>query len=120
MPQKGPHVTSWVLRLIAVAVVAVGRYCELELGVWWSLGGLFFVWPIAGLMHLVAHFRKLPPGGSVWPPMTLITLSHVLFIAAFLLQYDNRDGPGFLIFTELLGHPDVPDWCRRERLIPGF
>jgi hypothetical protein len=110
--------STWGLRLIAVVVAATGLYCELESGGWGSILGMFVVWPLASVMHLVAHFRKLPRDGSAWRRLILIAVSHLLFVSAFLLQYDIGDGPDWLIFTELLGHPRVPGWWPAKAINP--
>jgi len=103
--------TRWALRLVAVVVVALGLYCEKQSDGWGSIVGIFVLWPIAGVMHLAAHSIRLPRSGRIQGSrLALITVSHLLFIAAFLLQYDVGDGPGWLVITQFLGRGGVPNW----------
>jgi hypothetical protein len=104
-------VARWAIRFIAVVVVVLCLFFQFKTsGGWYSIVGMF-LWPIVGLMHLVAHSIRLPRAGRVQGSrMILITVSHLLLIAAFLLQYDAGDSPaGWLTITALLGRGGVPN-----------
>ena len=102
----------WTLRLIAIVVVVLCLFIQYMIPHGWiSLGGIFFLWPVSGLMHLVAHSVKLPRSGPVQGSrLILITVSHLLFIVAFLLQCDRGDGPGSLTIAELVDKPPPAWW----------
>lgn len=55
------------------------------------------------LFHCRFHYRAVKPTEPAsWLTLGAIALSHVLFVSAFLLQYDYGDGPGWLTITLLL------------------
>jgi hypothetical protein len=99
---------AWALRYVAIFVVALCLFLQFKTwGGWFTIVGIG-LWPLVGLAHLVAHFIKLPRSGHIQGSrLVLIAFSHVLLISAFLLQYDQGDGPGWLTITALLGNPAV-------------
>jgi hypothetical protein len=101
----------WAVRSIAVAVVTLCLMVQFQAsGGWYTIFGIF-LWPAVGAMHLVAHSIRLKPDSKVSRPrMTLITVSHLLLISAFLLQYDQGDGPNWLTITALFGGGAAPTW----------
>jgi hypothetical protein len=102
---------NWAVRFIAIAIVAACLFIQSKAGGgWFTILGIF-LWPAAGLIHLVAHSVRLPRSGKVQGSrLALVMASHLLFVAAFLLQYDQGDGPDWLTITELMGHNGVPNW----------
>jgi hypothetical protein len=111
---------NWAIRLIAIVVVAFCLFIQFKTsGGWFTILGIF-LWPVAGLIHLVAHSIRLPRSGGVQGSrLALVMVSHLLFIAAFLLQYDQGDGLGWLTITELLGQRGVAEWWPPGELNPG-
>jgi hypothetical protein len=111
----------WVIRFIAMVIVGLCLFLQFKVsGGWFTIIGIF-LWPLVGLMHLVAHSMKLPRSGKIeGSQLTLITVSHLLFIVAFLLQYDQGDGPGWLTITawlrdsQVIGSRQPPKWWPDE------
>ena len=119
--EVGPNMLPWVIRFIAIMIVGLCLFLQFKVcGGWFTIIGIF-LWPLVGLTHLVAHSIKLPRSGKIQGSrLALITVSHLLFVVAFLLQYDQGDGPGWLTITALLGDSQAvgskqpPEWWPDE------
>ena len=109
--QGGARIARWVLTFIAILVVELCLCVQMKTRHgWFSLIGIG-LWPAVAFVHIIAHSARSPRSGGIQVSrMILITVSHLLFIAAFLLQYDAGDSSGSLTITELLGHGGAPAW----------
>jgi hypothetical protein len=108
--QGGARIARSVLTGIAILVVELCLCVQMKTDHgWFSLIGVFFLWPVVAFVHIVAHSARPPRSGGLPVSRTiLITLSHLLFIAGFLLQYDAGDSSGSLTITGLFGHRGAP------------
>jgi hypothetical protein len=98
------------LRFTAIIVVVLCLLIQSMIPHGWGLFGDILLWPVVGLMHLIAHSVRSPRSGSVrGSRLVLITVSHLLFIVAFLLQCDQGDSTGWVTFAELF-HTSTPGW----------
>lgn len=92
----------WIIRLLPVPVIALCLMARFYAAGWLFFPGLF-IYLIISFLHFRFHYRTVNPIEHLgWPTLFAITLSHVLFVSAFLLPYDYGDGPGWLTATLLL------------------
>lgn len=91
-----------VIRCLPAPVIGLSFIARFYAGGWLLPFGLV-VYSTIGLFHCLVHYRAVRPTERIsWPIILAIALSHVLFVSAFLLQYDFGDGPGWLTITLLL------------------
>jgi len=96
-------ITTASLKLIAALVIALCLYLKFVTGGWLTLIPGLGLYPLLSVAHFYFHSQTLSRSESA--PLSffiLIIASHVLFIGAFLLQYDVGDGPSWLTITALL------------------
>lgn len=101
------------LWIIAIAVIAFCLVVRFSTGGWLIIPGLI-CYPFVSLLHFLFHSRAIAHSGSIHqepgskaPLLRLVAVSHILFILAFLFQYDVGDGwptrSDWLTITALLG-----------------
>ncbi len=102
---------AWFFRLIALAVIAFCLLAKFMIPFGWFMIIGMVCYPIAGLFHLLAHWVTVGRVKDVGQPLLiLIIISHLLFILAFLLQYDVGDtSQGDLTITYWFGRK-APAW----------
>jgi hypothetical protein len=93
----------WVLRFVALIVVSVSLFVQFTADDGWGAIAGMVLWPLIGLVHLIAHSVRLPRSGPIsGSRIALISVSHLFLILGFLLQYDQGDSLGWLTITSLL------------------
>jgi hypothetical protein len=102
---------KWAMFIITLAIIALCLFIQFRAPGWFFFMGILW-WPFVGVVHFLSHSKALlrfrsSVQGSL---LRLMVVSHILFIVAFLLQYDEGDGPGWLTITALLGHREAPAW----------
>jgi hypothetical protein len=102
---------AWLFRLIALAVIALSLLTKFMIPFGWFMIIGMVCYPIAGLFHFLVHSVTVGRAKVVGRPLLiLIIISHLLFILAFLLQYDAGDSShGDLTITYWFGH-QAPAW----------
>jgi hypothetical protein len=100
------------LTVLGVCVVVASVSMRLSEFGWFGLV-LSPVYFVVACSHIVIHiwvaYRTKPP--SRWT-ISIIMASHLALIAAFLLQYDAGNPPGFILVDELIGYTITPGWLR--------
>jgi hypothetical protein len=98
--------------LISLVIAGVCLWMKFATGGWvLILFSGFLVYPALCVLHVFVHWRL--GKNAAWRALTLMVISHVLFVAAFLLQYDFGDVRGWLTITALLrgvGSDNTPRW----------
>ena len=91
------------LKLMAPLIIVLCLYLKFITGGWYLLiPGLGF-YPLISFLHYRFHSQALQPYEKI--PLSLIllvALSHILFVGAFLLQYDDGDDRDWLTITALM------------------
>jgi hypothetical protein len=91
------------IRLLLAPVIGLSLTARCYASGWLLFPFGLLVYAIISLFHCRFHYRAVRGTEPIsWPTMGAIALSHILFISAFLLQYDYGDGPGWLTITLLL------------------
>lgn len=94
------------LRAILLTVISLSIIVRFATGGWLFLIGLLFLpnYLVIGSLHYFFHSRALRSTQRISISLLiLIAVSHTLFVAAFLLQFDIGDGPGWFTITKVLG-----------------
>jgi hypothetical protein len=98
------EVKVWAIRWLLIPVIVFSLAARLHAAGWLIVVfGVVVYLPVI-LLHCLIHYSSIRATEPVdWTIMLAIGISHLLFIAAFLLQYDYSDGPGgWLTITALL------------------
>jgi hypothetical protein len=91
------------IRLLLVPVISLALIARFYAGGWLLVPFGLVIYSIITALHCRFHYRAVKPAEAVgWPLVLAIVLSHLCFVAAFLLQYDYGDRPGWLTVTWLL------------------
>lgn len=92
-----------LLRTAAITVITFCEVIKFKTGGWFILFPGMIFYPVIGLFHYYFHSRAIRSLTSIsWAFTSLIAVSHLLLILAFLLQEDMGDGPSWLTITALL------------------
>jgi hypothetical protein len=90
------------LKRVAVIVCSVAFFLRFVTGGWYILAGF-----VPYILICLAHYGVHSYAASRSSPIThsliwLFLLSNIFLLAAFLFQYDEGDGPGWLTITAFL------------------
>lgn len=98
------------IRLLLVPVILISFAARFYAQGWLLVPFGLVVYAAISLFHCRFHYRAVRPCVPISRATIFsIALSHVLFVCAFLLQYDFGDGPGWLTITRLLEGSDGVD-----------
>lgn len=103
------EVKVWAVRWLVVPVILFSLMARIQAAGWLIVFFGVLVYLPVTLLHCLVHYRSVRATEPVdWTLILAIGISHLLYIAAFLLQYDVSDGPDdeWLTITRLLKGPE--------------
>ncbi len=94
--------TAILMRVVAALITGLCLYLKFATGGWLMLTPMLGLYIVFSLLHFRFHSQALPHFQRTLHSFLLVAISHILFVSAFLLQYDFGDDRGWLTITALM------------------